>query len=125
MRIVDDRVIIATHGRGVWSIDLAQSVAIEEGVGETTLPGDFSLQQNYPNPFSSETTISFSIPSPRSVQLRVVDLQGRVISTLLDEDLPIGTHDHVFNATGLASGTYFYQLRAGDRSETKKLIVVR
>ena len=93
-------------------------------------PKEFSLSQNYPNPFNPSTTIKFTIPlvgtqHAVSVQLKVYDVLGNEISTLVNEEKPIGEYEVEFNAIGLPSGIYFYQLKAANFVETKKMILLK
>lgn len=87
-------------------------------------PSDFKLFQNYPNPFNPTTTISFQLPEQSEVTIKVFNLLGREVATLLDEIKPAGLHKIEFNASELTSGIYFYQLRAGDYIETRKFILL-
>jgi hypothetical protein len=89
------------------------------------LPDRITLRQNYPNPFNPVTTISYLLPRQMYVSLKVYDLLGREVMTLVREDQNGGEHVILFNATGLPSGTYFYQLQAEDFTGTKKLILLR
>jgi len=89
------------------------------------IPKEFLLYQNYPNPFNPTTTISFSIPHAEHVILKVYDLLGREIGTLVNEELNPGEHSVVFNATELASGVYFYRLTTPTFSQTKSLMVLK
>jgi hypothetical protein len=95
------------------------------------VPGKFSLEQNYPNPFNPTTKIKFDIPKVNnsvqniSVTLKVFDVTGREISTLVNGKLQTGSYEYTFDAKGLASGVYFYKLTAGDFSSVKRLVLVR
>ena len=89
------------------------------------LPTEFTLYQNYPNPFNPTTTIQFSIPSPQFVTIKVYDILGREITKLVDEYKQAGTYSVNFNAKGLSSGLYFYNLRAGNYSSAQKMILIR
>ncbi len=96
------------------------------------IPEDFKLSQNYPNPFNPDTRIDFDIPDMRSfgeqnarVTLRVFDILGNEVETLVDENLSEGKYSVDFNASGLTSGTYFYRLTAGKFSFTRKLTLVK
>ena len=91
----------------------------------TNLPTHFRLEQNYPNPFNPATTISFSLPSKSFVSLKVFDALGREVSALVSEELHPGDYLQKWDATGLASGVYFYRLQAGSFIEIKKLSVLR
>jgi hypothetical protein len=84
-----------------------------------------NLFQNYPNPFNPRTTISFYSPSRLFVSLKVYDLLGREVSTIVDEELPIGYYPRQWDARGLASGIYFYRLTAGSFIQTRKLVLLR
>lgn len=85
----------------------------------------FQLFQNYPNPFNAETEISFSIPVKSLVILDLLDLQGRVLTTLFSDHGSPGLHKIRFNAAQFASGVYFYRLRSGQFQSVKKLILLR
>lgn len=93
-------------------------------------PAAFALMQNYPNPFNPSTRIGFSVPaSPAGGQasgftmLRVFDILGREVATLVNENLAPGSYETTFDATSLASGVYFYRLQAGGLVQTKKLVL--
>ena len=86
-------------------------------------PTKFVLEHNYPNPFNPSTTIEFSVPAASFVSLKVCDLLGREVSTIVNQMLTPGVYMETFDGTGLTSGVYFYRLRAGNFVETKKLIL--
>jgi hypothetical protein len=100
---------------------------------QKSLPTEFSLYQNYPNPFNPETKIKYSIPvvetrrgeSLQLVKLRVYDVLGREVTTLVNELQQPGQYVKTLHATSLPSGVYFYRLQAGDFSETKKMILIK
>ncbi|HSL89494.1 MAG TPA: YCF48-related protein [Ignavibacteriaceae bacterium] len=99
---------------------------------EIGLPNSFELAQNYPNPFNPTTIISYNIPSVIStegrnlrVQLKVYDVLGNEVTTLVDGFKEAGYHSIEFNAAGLASGVYLYKLQAGSFTETKKMMLIR
>lgn len=102
---------------------------IEAGPAKETtlleLPATFALNQNYPNPFNPVTVISYDLPVTTQVSLTVYDLLGKEITTLVNEIQDAGFRSVEFDASNLASGMYFYRLRAGDFSDTKKLMVVK
>jgi hypothetical protein len=85
----------------------------------------YELSQNYPNPFNPETTIRYSIPEKSRVIIKVFDVLGKEIKTVVDNELAEGTHQVKFNAGGLPSGVYFYRITAGKYSETKKMLVTK
>jgi hypothetical protein len=86
---------------------------------------DFVLAQNYPNPFNPSTVIEFTIPDDRFVDLRVYDVMGSEVTSLVSERMSAGTHNVIFNALNVPSGVYFYTLTAGDFVSTKKMMLVR
>ncbi|MDP3582326.1 MAG: T9SS type A sorting domain-containing protein, partial [Ignavibacteria bacterium] len=94
------------------------------------IPTEFKLEQNYPNPFNPETTISYTIPSnvkgeTINVTLKVYDVLGREITTLVSEYLKAGSYVKTLHATSLPSGVYFYRLQAGSFIQTKKMLLVK
>jgi len=88
-------------------------------------PKMFSLSQNYPNPFNPTTTIKYSIPQSSNVVIKVFDVLGNEITTLVNQEKPIGTHTIEFDATSLPSGIYFYQLQTPNFIQTKKMILLK
>jgi len=98
---------------------------IEEDNDSPESVNDFILHQNYPNPFRRSTLIHFAIPSTEFVRLGIYNLTGQEIETLVESELNAGNYIVEWDAKGLASGTYFYCLRAGDFSSTNKLILIQ
>ena len=92
---------------------------------EEYIPEKFILQQNYPNPFNPSTKIKYQIPEINFVTLKVYDVLGNEIVTLVNEEKPIGSYEVGFDATSLSSGIYFYKLQAGDFISTKKMILMK
>ncbi|NWG28756.1 MAG: T9SS type A sorting domain-containing protein [Ignavibacteriaceae bacterium] len=94
---------------------------------ETTpeIISEFRLEQNYPNPFNPSTTLSFVIGQRSLVSLKLYDVLGNEVATLINEEKPAGSYEIEFNANDLSSGIYFYQLRAGLFVDTKKMILLR
>ena len=88
-------------------------------------PREYRLDQNSPNPFNPTTTLSYTLPSKVHVSLRVYDLLGRVITTLVDKVEEEGEHRMRLDATGIPSGVYFYRLVAGDYTRTMKMVVLK
>jgi len=86
---------------------------------------NFSLYQNFPNPFNPLTKINYQIPELSFVSIKVFDVLGNEITTLINEEKPTGSYEVEFKATGLPSGVYFYQLKAGNFVGTKKMILLR
>ncbi len=90
-----------------------------------SVPMQFSLSQNYPNPFNPSTTIRFALPKSAYVTLKIYDLLGQEIETLVNEKLLAGEYDLLWNAAGLPSGVYLYRIRADEFVETKKLVLLK
>ena len=86
---------------------------------------NFTLYQNYPNPFNPETKIKYSIPQSENVLIKVFDVLGKEIKTLVDEYKSAGTHEIKLNANNFSSGVYFYRMVSGSYSETNKMILLR
>lgn len=88
-------------------------------------PIEFSLHQNYPNPFNPTTKIRFTLPRSEFVSLKIYNLLGQELSTLLSEKMSLGTHEVEWTAQNLPSGIYFYRLQAGTFTDMKKLVLIR
>jgi hypothetical protein len=108
--------IITVH-RGVASLDPTDDVA--------PLPTRLMLEQNYPNPFNPTTEIRFSLPASQQVSLRIYDLLGRDLGSLIDGQTSAGSHAVTFDGAELAAGVYFYRLEAGDFSAVRKMILLK
>ena len=90
-----------------------------------TILDNYVLYQSYPNPFNPSTTIKYSLPQSDNVSLKVFDILGREVAVLINEYKTAGIYTVEFNASRFASGVYFYQLRAGDFVEAKKMILMK
>jgi len=88
-------------------------------------PTKFELSQNYPNPFNPSTTISFSIPQKSDVSVKIFDILGNEIATLVNETKEAGRYNVSFNASKYSSGVYFYTIKAGSLYETKKMTLLK
>ncbi|MFH1197853.1 MAG: T9SS type A sorting domain-containing protein, partial [bacterium] len=107
-------------------IDTDGSYSYSETVEVTVLPNQFMLSQNYPNPFNPSTVISFQLPVISNVKLKVYNILGNEVTTLVNEQKEAGYYEIEFNASQLPSGVYFYALRAGDKfGSTKKMLHVK
>ena len=111
-------------------ITITTPAYIEDNIGE--IPKEYALTQNYPNPFNPLTQINYQIPELSFVTLKVYDVLGNEITTLIDEEKSIGNYEVEFDATSLPSGIYFYRLQAvpigrqaGSFTETKKMILIK
>jgi hypothetical protein len=104
-----------------FTANVPSGVAVEQFGGE--IPKDFALGQNYPNPFNPVTTITFDLPQPGSMMLKVYDVLGREVAVLAWGVFPAGRFKTEWDATGFPSGIYMYQLEAGGITRTKKLVL--
>jgi hypothetical protein len=89
------------------------------------IPESFSLTQNYPNPFNPTTVISFQLPVTSFAIVKIYDISGNEIQTLVNEQLSPGTYEVDFDGTNYSSGVYFYSLVSGSFSSTKKMVLVK
>ena len=121
-RSSDGKVFAATHGRGMFSAPLSDVTSAED---DLEVPVDFVLEQNYPNPFNPSTIIKFSLPQTESVSIIIYNTIGEEVSELLNSQLSAGTHTIRFNSGSLASGVYFYSIKAGNYSDVKKMMLIK
>jgi photosystem II stability/assembly factor-like uncharacterized protein len=121
--IKDNKVYACTYLHGVLSSDIETLTSI--GSGQLPEPEGYSLSQNYPNPFNPVTNFEFRVADFGFVSLKVYNLQGKEIQTLVSKNLNRGTYNISFDGSGLESGIYFYKLEAGDFSETRKMVIVK
>lgn len=110
-----------------YTIKYSSTIGIQPISSE--IPNKFSLEQNYPNPFNPSTKIKFSIPivgtDLRAVILNIYDISGKLIRTLVNDNLTAGIYEINFDAKGLSSGTYFYQLISNEITETRKMVLIK
>lgn len=117
-----DRILFAaTHGRGMFKTTGPLTSAGEQ----ETVAQEFRLLQNFPNPFNPTTTIPFVLPERSEVALMVYDITGRQVGTAAQGTFEAGSHNVTFDAGRLASGTYVYELRAGNRVSSRKFLVMK
>ena len=113
---------------GVWRRPLSEMIT-DVNDNQNDLPTNFSLSQNYPNPFNPNTIISYQLPIGSSVTLKVYDVLGNEVATLVNEYKNAGIYEIEFNPTSsnqnLVSGVYFYQLKSGDFIQTKKMAFIK
>jgi glycosidase len=99
--------------------------AVNDDLAETIIPKSNMLYQNYPNPFNPTSVIKYQTVKPGLVTIKVYDILGRAVKTLVDEYKNPGSYECIFNGAGLSSGVYFYQLKAGDFVATKKFTLLK
>jgi hypothetical protein len=113
-------------GNEQQNINELQKISYNElFVTKNVLPSTFSLKQNYPNPFNPVTNIAFDLPEDSQVKLMIYSINGQLITTLVDDYRKAGRHEVVFNGCSLASGIYFYRIKAGSFSEIKRMLLVK
>lgn len=99
------------------------SITVTGFADENAIPQEFALSQNFPNPFNPLTTLSFTLSQQHHTTLKVYDMLGREIATVVDDMLDAGTHRFNFNGSNLASGVYLYRIVSGSFNETKKMVL--
>jgi photosystem II stability/assembly factor-like uncharacterized protein len=112
------------YHQGIWRRPLSELLTAVEP-GSVDIPSEFSLEQNYPNPFNPSSTITYAVSSTEVVSLKVYDLLGREVATLVDGPQARGRHTVTFDASRLSAGMYVYQIRAGRYSAAKKMQLVK
>ncbi|MDZ7378063.1 MAG: T9SS type A sorting domain-containing protein, partial [candidate division KSB1 bacterium] len=90
-----------------------------------TVPVEYALHQNYPNPFNPTTTVKFAVAKPGNVTIAVYNMLGQKVATLVNGYHQAGTYAATWDATGMASGVYFYKIEAGDFTAVKKMTLLR
>jgi len=88
-------------------------------------PKKYSLEQNYPNPFNPSTIIKYSVAQRSMVSLKIYDITGREVLSLVNQEMNAGNYQVTFNASKLASGVYFYSIRSNDFVSTKKMMLIK
>jgi hypothetical protein len=109
------------------AIDLGayELIALPHVGGTAAGPRRLRLEQNYPNPFNPRTTIVYNVGSRASIELKVFDVLGREVATLVKDDAPPGEHTVTWDATGMPGGVYYYRLVAGTSLVTRAMVVLR
>jgi hypothetical protein len=124
LAIVDSDIYAGTRGAGVWRRPLAEMITSVENVS-SELPRVFSLEQNYPNPYNSSTTIEFELPRSEHIKIEVYNSLGQKVSELINKLLPAGFHKYEFNGFNLPSGLYIYIIEAGQFQDVKKMLYLK
>ncbi len=121
---INSVLVAGTAGRGVWTRPLSELTTNIENNILCSYPKTIALYQNYPNSFNPSTTIEFTLPQSKYVELKVFNLLGKEVSTLISSKLNQGNHTYQYGGKNLASGIYYYQLVAGDYQQIKKMILI-
>ena len=112
------------HNIGFWYV-YKQSTLTDVEKEDETIPTVFKLEQNYPNPFNPSTIIKFAVPERSNVVLKIYDLLGGEVITLVNEEMEAGWYRREFNASGYSTGVYIYRMQAGNYISTKKMILIK
>ena len=110
------------------AVDIVEEIVPQGTAGidlSTQIPDGYYLMQNYPNPFNPNTKIKYQIPEFSFVSIKVFNVLGNEIATLVNEGKPAGIYEVNFDATTLPSGIYFYKIQAGSFTETKKMMLLK
>lgn len=131
--IANNYIYAGTVNQSVWRRSLSEIITSAENVC-SEIPSAYSLSQNYPNPFNPSTKIKFDVPANsytkegygiEHVTLKVYDVSGRKVQTLIDESLKPGSYETTFDGSSLNSGVYFYRISAGKYTDTKSMILIK
>jgi len=122
--LVLDQTTLSATSMDTFTVTFINGIIV--GVDELNVPNKFYVDQNYPNPFNPTTTIKFGLPTQGVVDLRIYDILGREVVTLVNNKaLKAGTHTYEFNASNIASGTYIYRLTTDNNVVTKKMLLLK
>ena len=124
LKIFDNYVFAGTAYQSVWRRNLSEMLSYINKISDN-IPLEFSLHQNFPNPFNPYTIIKFEIPEISLINLSVYDATGKEIETLINKQLTPGIYQIRWNASQYAGGVYFYKLNTNNYSETRKLILLK
>jgi PKD repeat protein len=123
---IDNKIATGAYSYRLKQIDFDGTFSYSSVIEiEVSGPKDFVLEQNYPNPFNPTTKIRYQIPEESKVVIKIYDILGAEVMTLLNDLQEAGTYEVELNAQNLSSGTYFYRIVAGEFVETKKMILLR
>jgi hypothetical protein len=116
--------VYAGTENGIWRRPLSEITSVEEQEIDE-IPNEFFLSQNYPNPFNSSSILRYTIPQSSNVVIKVFDILGNEIETLVNEEKPTGTYELTWSAVNLPSGVYFYRLQSDSFVLTKKMVLLK
>jgi hypothetical protein len=123
-------VYIFNHLTNAWKFAMnVMGANLKKDIGlnnhDHLIPSDYDLGQNFPNPFNPSTTINFQLPEKKHVSLKIYDIQGTLVTTLVDREMEAGYHTTNWDASGYASGVYFYRFTSGSFNATKRLLLLK
>jgi len=116
---------LAPNKHFTFNLNCSKGTITDIQTNSTSIPTTFMLNQNFPNPFNPTTTINYSVAKSVIVKIKVYDVLGREVTTLVNENKPVGNYSVKFDASRLVSGVYFYRMQAGEFIQTKKLIYLK
>lgn len=120
MRLRDDEVVVATHGRGIWTLPTG---AVVTGIeGDESLPQTVSISSAWPNPFTERTTLAVSLPAAGHMRAEVFDLQGRRVAVLADEERSAGRHELTWRGDGVPAGAYWVRITTPSGRTTRAVV---
>jgi hypothetical protein len=125
---VGGRLLTAKSMNGEGSMKITNSSVTKFSVkltGDGQLPKEYALAQNYPNPFNPSTTIGFAIPQGSFTTLKVYNILGQEVATLVNEEMKPGTYEVNWSASSNSSGVYLFRLQAGKFTETRRMILLK
>ena len=123
LMIINNYIFAGTGGQSVWRRNFSEIIRIKN-IGKE-IPDEYRLYQNYPNPFNPSTNIKYQIANNKLVILKIYDILGKEVETLVNENQKPGTYEVTFDGSKLSSGIYFYTLTAGEYNETKKMVLIK
>lgn len=120
------KLILSDHGASVFSQSFSFTThTATTAADEIPRPTEFALLPNYPNPFNPSTTIAFTVPDAAPVSIRLYDMLGRQVATVVDSDHTPGRYAVPFKASGLASGVYLMRMESGGFNATRSIVLMR
>jgi len=123
LAVSDGYIYTGIYSGGIWKRPINDILTSLDNID--ALPKKYLLSQNYPNPFNPSTIIQYSLPNASIVTIKLYDVLGREVKTLVNEYKAAGKYSYTLNALNLSAGIYFYSMKAGDFVETKKLILLK
>ena len=119
-------IVISSEYYHFWSDSMAVNIIVDGLIGnEKRMPTIYALDQNYPNPFNPITMINYQLPMTSNVELSIYNLLGQKVATLISEKQKAGNHQVEWNASGFASGIYYYRIKSGEFQDVKKMILIK
>ena len=122
MKIRDDEVVVATHGRGIWTVPVG--AVPTSTADEPVLPGQLRIDSAWPNPFTDTVTLRVDLPETSLLRVAVFDLQGRLVTTIVDEQRSAGRHELIWDAGSIATGSYWVRVSAANTVTSRAVVKV-